>query len=106
MSQVTDEPVRAAFDKLRGLSADAEARRLAFVRERALRDELTLLKEARAEGHTEGHAEGLAEGEAKARRTIAIDLIRQTGLDDAAIAAVSRLAVEAVAALRAEQSEG
>jgi predicted transposase/invertase (TIGR01784 family) len=93
MSQIADEPVRAAFDKLRGLSADAEARRLAFVRERALRDELTLLKEARAEG------------EAEARRTMAVDLIHRTGLDDATIAAVSRLAVEAVAALRLEQSE-
>lgn len=88
MSQLTDEPVCAAFDKLKHLSADTEARRLAFVRERALRDELTLLKEARAEG------------EAAARRTMALDLIRRTDLDDAGIAAITQLSIEEVADLR------
>ena len=36
MSAMTDTPARRAYDKLKTLSADEEARRLAFVRERAL----------------------------------------------------------------------
>ena len=105
MSQLTDEPVRAAFDKLKHLSADTEARRIAFVRERALRDELTLLKEARAKGRAEGHTEGRAEGEAAARRTMALDLVCRTGLDDTTIAAVTRLSTAEVAGLRAKMRE-
>jgi len=35
------------------LSADEEARRLAFVRERALRDEVSLLNDAKTEGQRE-----------------------------------------------------
>ncbi|WP_295591198.1 hypothetical protein [uncultured Lamprocystis sp.] len=59
MAQIVEPPVRAALEKLKTLSADAEARRLAFVRERALRDERSLLKDAREEGREEGRAEAL-----------------------------------------------
>jgi DICT domain-containing protein len=54
MATITHEPVRKARDKLAALSADAETRRLAFVRERALLDEASLLKDAREEGREEG----------------------------------------------------
>ncbi len=50
MATITDSAVLKARDKLEALSADAEARRLAFVRERALLDEASLLKDARGEG--------------------------------------------------------
>jgi predicted transposase/invertase (TIGR01784 family) len=50
MSAITDKPTRRAYDKLAALSADEEARRLAFVRERALHDEAQFLLEAREEG--------------------------------------------------------
>ena len=39
MQQIDYPPVQKALERLRGLSADAEIQRLAFVRERALRDE-------------------------------------------------------------------
>ena len=39
-----------------------EAQRLAFVRERAMRDEVSYLSEARQEGHQEGLQEGLQKG--------------------------------------------
>lgn len=52
MSAITDEPTRRAYDKLKALSADDEARRLAFVRERALHDEAQLMLEAREEGRS------------------------------------------------------
>ena len=58
MAGIEHAPVQEALSRVRRLSADEEARRLAFVRERALRDEATLLKEAREEGLQEGHREG------------------------------------------------
>ncbi len=92
MSQIHDEPVRAVYDKLKGLSADARTRRLAFVRERALRDERSLLRDAREEGRDEGRTEALTE--------TALNLIHTTALDDATIATVTGLPVARVAVLR------
>jgi len=108
MSRIADPPVRAALDKLRTLSADAEARRLAFVRERALHDEVSLLKDAREEGWEEGREAGMKAGmeagmeagRTETLRLTAINLIRATGLDDAAIAAITGLSVDDIAALR------
>jgi predicted transposase/invertase (TIGR01784 family) len=88
MSEITDEPVRRAYDKLKTLSEDDEARRLAFVRERALHDEATLLLEAREEGRD------------AALREAAANMIRRTDLDDAAIAAITGLDAEVIAELR------
>ncbi len=65
MATITDEAVLKARDKLGRLSADAETRRLAFVRERALLDEASLLKDAREEGREEGVTEGKTEGKAE-----------------------------------------
>ncbi len=47
------------------LSADGETRRQAFVRERALHDEVTLLREATERGLKKGLAEGLKKGKAE-----------------------------------------
>jgi hypothetical protein len=47
MAAADHPPIREALSRIRQPSADEEARRLAFVRERALHDEATLLKEAR-----------------------------------------------------------
>jgi len=54
MSEIRHTPVKQALDQLRDLSGDEEARRLAFVRERALRDERSELNAARREGREEG----------------------------------------------------
>ncbi|SEL65824.1 hypothetical protein SAMN05444515_1371, partial [Ectothiorhodospira marina] len=56
--KIAHEPVQQAMNRLKELSADEEARRLAFVRERALRDEVSLLNEAKREGLEEGREEG------------------------------------------------
>jgi hypothetical protein len=53
MADVEHEPVKKAMSRIRELSADEEARRLAFVRERALRDEVSFLNDARREGREE-----------------------------------------------------
>ena len=53
------------------VSADEESRRLAFVRERAVRDELTLLKEAEERGIEKGVEIGVEKGaQEKSRNTL------------------------------------
>jgi hypothetical protein len=54
MSQLTYPPVQQALEVLKDLSADDETQRKAFVRERALRDEISQLSSARMEGLQEG----------------------------------------------------
>ncbi|WP_235943668.1 hypothetical protein [Zoogloea dura] len=44
MGTITHPAVRQAMEELQHLSEDDEARRLAFVRERALRDEVSLIE--------------------------------------------------------------
>jgi hypothetical protein len=85
--------------RIRELSADEEARRLAFVRERALRDEVSFIndaerrgrREGRREGRQEGHIEGLTEGRMEAMRETARNLIAMNILSDAQIAQASGL---------------
>lgn len=90
MANVEHEPVKKAMSRIRELSADEEARRLAFVRERALRDEVSLLNDAKTEGQRE------------ARQEMARNLINRTEMNDQMIAEIAGLAVEEVSALRTE----
>ncbi len=60
MQQIDYLPVQQDLQRIRDLSADAETRRLAFVRERALRDERSELRAAREEGREEGFEAGMA----------------------------------------------
>jgi len=62
MSAITHRPVQQAMEQLKGLSADDEMRRLAFVRERALHDEVSFTNAAREEGRALGREEGREEG--------------------------------------------
>ncbi|WP_242475446.1 hypothetical protein [Thiohalocapsa halophila] len=96
MNQITDDPVRSAYDKLKALSADPETRWLAFQRERALLEEQTLLSEAREEGI----GKGVEKGRAETQRETAERMLRLTQMDDATIAALSGLDQAEVAALR------
>ena len=56
MEQIDYPPVQQALQRIRDLSADEETRRLAFVRERALRDERSDLRAAREAGLEVGMA--------------------------------------------------
>jgi predicted transposase/invertase (TIGR01784 family) len=58
MNAITHEPIRQAMQQLHELSADEDAQRMAFVRERALRDEKSELNAARREGQQEGLQQG------------------------------------------------
>ena len=124
MAHIANESVRTAFDRLKTLSNDEKARRLAFVRERALLDERSLLKDAHDEGWEQGIekgreqglvqgiengleqgiekglAQGKQQGEIEALRQTATNLIQATRLDDAAIAEITGLSAEDIAALR------
>ena len=54
--------MRQALAGIKHLSADAETRRLAFVRERALHDEVSAMRQEREKGLAEGIVIGKAEG--------------------------------------------
>jgi predicted transposase YdaD len=56
--------------------------------------------------YQEVFAEGLEEGRDEARRQTALNLLRQTSLDDAAIAAATDLDADAVRALRQVSAAG
>jgi predicted transposase/invertase (TIGR01784 family) len=110
MAGVEHAPIKAALNRVRELSADEKARRLAFVRERALHDEVTLLREAREAGLQEGEQIGLEKGEQigleKGRRGAAEETARrllQLGvLNGVQIAQATGLTVAQVEALRAD----
>lgn len=59
MANIAYQPVQEALNKVKDLSADSETRRLAFVRERALHDEVSQINAATEKGRTEGKSEQL-----------------------------------------------
>ena len=104
MSTITHTPIKQALQQLEELSGDEEAQRLAFVRERALRDELSIRRaerrEGREEGLEEGREEGRLHGKHEARLEFARKLFGQPGMDDAAIARLTDLTEAEVRQLR------
>ncbi|WPL18939.1 PD-(D/E)XK nuclease family transposase [Thiorhodovibrio winogradskyi] len=88
MASTAHPPVIQAMNRLRALSADEEARRQAFVRERALHDEVSFLNEAKREGRQEG------------RETLARNLLAMNLLTDEQIASTAGLTEATVKALR------
>ncbi len=88
MATIAHEPVVQAMNRLRALSADEKARRLAFVRERALHDETSFLNEAKREGREAG------------RKEVARNLLAMNLLTDEQIATAAGLTEAAVKALR------
>jgi predicted transposase/invertase (TIGR01784 family) len=91
MANVSHDPVKKAMSRIREPSADEEARRLAFVRERALRDEVSLLNDAKREG------------EQSKAKDVARNLVAMNILTDSQIATASGLTENEVKALRGEQ---
>ena len=94
MANLKHEPVKKAMSRIRELSADEEARRLAFVRERALRDEVSFLNDAETRGRQEGQHE--------AREEAARNLISRTEMDDQTVAEIAGLDVNEVSVLRTQ----
>lgn len=79
MSQITHPPVQEALAHLQALSADEETRWRAFVRERALRDEISELQGARREGREEGIQQGIEQGMDSERRMLLRQIRRRFG---------------------------
>ncbi|MFP4296206.1 MAG: hypothetical protein ACLFQH_10335, partial [Halothiobacillaceae bacterium] len=75
-----------------------EERRLAFVRERALRDEVSYLKEAREEGEKIGEERGREEE----KRVTARNLLKMMMLTDEQVAEATGLSLREIQALRVE----
>ena len=59
LSMIKNKYVKKAEKELEYLSGDAETRRLAELREKAIRDELAAIAKARREGREEGREEGI-----------------------------------------------
>ena len=83
MSQLSYPPVQQALEMLKNLSAEDETQRKAFVRERALLDEVSQLASARMEGKQEGLQEGEGKGLQKA-----ITKMVQSGMSEARARAI------------------
>lgn len=75
MAQIDYPPVKLALARVRELSADEETRRLALVRERAVRDERSALRTAREEGRIEGVLEGKLEGKLEGQAALLVRLL-------------------------------
>ena len=63
-----NKEIKKAQEELEYLSGDEEARRIAELREKAIRDEITNLEGARAEGKALGKTEGEVIGEERGRK--------------------------------------
>ncbi len=76
MNQIAWPPVVEAWQQLKALSDDDEARRLADVRERALKAELTEIAAAERRGEARGEARGVALGEARGAAKVRQELLQ------------------------------
>ena len=65
--------IKKAEEELEYLTGDEETRRLAYLREKAIRDERAAMTKARREGH----AEGLIAGEKKNKKEIAKKMLAE-----------------------------
>jgi len=92
MATIDHTPIKQAVNRIRQLSADEEAKRLAFVRERALHDEASLMYDAREEGREEGRL--------KEKRDTARNMIALSSLTDEEIATITGLSLVEVQQLR------
>ncbi|WPL18289.1 PD-(D/E)XK nuclease family transposase [Thiorhodovibrio winogradskyi] len=82
MNNLAHPPIQQARTKLRVMSADEEARYWAEAREKAMRDEATLIGDAHDQGFEEGHKEG----DRQARQQTALAMLQGGQLDVATIA--------------------
>lgn len=97
----TNPMIHRAFDVLTRLSADEETRRLAQMREKALKDEVSMLYAARKEGEKKGKKEGKKEG----REETAQNLLSMGVLTIEQIARAAGLSVAEVERLQELEGE-
>ncbi|MCI7766548.1 MAG: Rpn family recombination-promoting nuclease/putative transposase [Oscillospiraceae bacterium] len=91
ISQTNVPIMQKAVNVIYDMSEDTRIREIARLREKALHDEASALKNAKAEGRAEGRAEGKAEGRAEGRaeeRNAAIKKMKSLGFTDEQIKAI------------------
>lgn len=100
--QYTNPKIRKAFDVLQTLSMDENERRLAEVRERALKDEVSFLAAEWRKGMEKGMEKGIKKGRREGQKQIALQLIRMKALDIEKIAEASQLGIDEIRKLEKE----
>ena len=68
-----NENIKKAEEELEYLTGDEETRRLAYLREKAIRDEKAAIAQARDEGKAEGLLEGKAEGKKQIAKKMLVE---------------------------------
>lgn len=95
-----NEPMlKKAMNTLEFLSQDATTREAYEARMKAMRDEVSKLEGAKAEGKAEGKVEGLSEGEQKGKIETALNML-DMGFEVVIIAKATGLSEEEVRSLR------
>ena len=92
---VDNKYVKKAEKELEYLSGDEETRRLAELREKAIRDELAAIAQARDEGKREGFSLGKNEGESQNTIKIAKKMLEKQ-IDIALIMEITGLTKEEI----------
>jgi len=92
---VDNKYVKKAEKELEYLSGDEETRRLAELREKAIRDELAAIAQARDEGKSEGFSLGKSEGESQNTIKIAKKMLEKQ-IDIALIMEITGLTKEEI----------
>lgn len=87
--------IKKAEKELEYLTGDEETRRLAYLREKAIRDEMAAITKARREGKEEGREEGRAEGRELAKKETAKKMLEKN-IDVSIIIEVTGLTKEEI----------
>ena len=72
-----NKEIKKAKEEYEYLTGDAAQRRLAFLRDKAIRDEKNMVASAKEEGIKEGKKEGIREGIEKSKKGIAKKLLNE-----------------------------
>lgn len=90
-----NKEIQKANEEYEYLTGDEEERRLAFLRDKAIRDEASLKETGRIEGRKEGRIEGIKEGERRKQEEIArILLAKNNPIEE--IAEITKLTKEEI----------
>ena len=92
---IDNKYIKKAEKELEYLSGDEETRRLAELREKAIRDELAAIAQARDEGKSEGFSLGKSEGESQNTIKIAKKMLEKQ-IDIALIMEITGLTKEEI----------
>ena len=91
IKMVDDKYIKKAEKELEYLSGDEETRRLAFLRDKAIRDEISLKTGAREEGFKEGIKQGKEEGKKEGKKEANIEMAKKMLENNIEISIISKI---------------